>query len=409
VTETIHVSTNGGLFKEINGAGKRQALLCAMAGVLAVLAWQAATVHFNYGGNWSALFCTGDRKPVPPDLAAGTYVFPDTWGYDGQFYRYVACDPWFQKGWARYIDSPRVRYGRILVPATAWLLAGGNSARIDAAYFVTVLAAVFLGIFWLGCYAELHGRPAIWGLLFLLLPATLISVDRMTVDAAFAAACVGALYYARREAPVRLYAVLMAAMLVRDTGLLLIVAACLWAATQRRWKRAAWFLTAALPALAWYVFVVAHVAATRPGLAIVPRWFFRYPLVGIVVKLFRPERYPFSASLNLTLQFLDAVALCGMLLALGIVLWNLRRRTFGFEHWTALLFVVLAASTSVPSFWATVYNYGRPYSPLVLLAPLLALPRIPNWAFAPLLLLDVRIAVQVAPQALGIARGLLPF
>jgi hypothetical protein len=81
--------------------------------------WQAATVHFNYSGNWTALFMTGELYPPPPELAAHTYTFPASTGFDGQFYRYVAHAPWFgadsfRAGWARYFDSPRLRYERIL-------------------------------------------------------------------------------------------------------------------------------------------------------------------------------------------------------------------------------------------------------------------------------------------------------
>ena len=80
-------------------------------------------MHFNYAGNWTALFMTGDLSPTPPAELPRTYVFPGSYGYDGQFYRYVAHLPWFRADWARYFDSPRMRYYRILVPALAWLSA----------------------------------------------------------------------------------------------------------------------------------------------------------------------------------------------------------------------------------------------------------------------------------------------
>ncbi|HEV8146815.1 MAG TPA: hypothetical protein VGP79_10555 [Bryobacteraceae bacterium] len=89
-----------------------------------VLTWQALTVRYSYGGNWSGLFCTGSRMPFPSELAhENIYVFPNSSGYDGQAYHYVAHDPWFQRGLANYIDAPRLRTRRILVPALAWLVA----------------------------------------------------------------------------------------------------------------------------------------------------------------------------------------------------------------------------------------------------------------------------------------------
>src|ERR1035441_10957023 len=100
--------------------------------MLAVLSWQAATVHFNYGGNWTALFMTGEFHPPPPHLAGHTYLFKASTGYDGQFYRYVAHAPWYRADWARYYDSPRLRNERILVPALAWVLADRKSTRLNS-------------------------------------------------------------------------------------------------------------------------------------------------------------------------------------------------------------------------------------------------------------------------------------
>jgi hypothetical protein len=75
---------------------ERPRLLCllyALGAAVVVLSWQAATVHVNYGGNWTALFTTGELHPAPPELAGNTYRFPASNGYDGQFYRYVAHAP----------------------------------------------------------------------------------------------------------------------------------------------------------------------------------------------------------------------------------------------------------------------------------------------------------------------------
>jgi len=82
-----------------------------------VIAWQALTVRVNYSGNWTALFWTGDRNPPAPSLASeGTYTFANSAGYDRQFYRYIAHDPFLQGDSAQGIDAPRMRYRRILIP-----------------------------------------------------------------------------------------------------------------------------------------------------------------------------------------------------------------------------------------------------------------------------------------------------
>lgn len=88
------------------------------------LLWQFLTVHYNRGGNWNALFLTGDRYAIPPDLAPTTYKFPGH-GFDGEMYRYVARDLFMRNGYVKYVDGPAQRYHRILVPALAYLLVGG--------------------------------------------------------------------------------------------------------------------------------------------------------------------------------------------------------------------------------------------------------------------------------------------
>jgi hypothetical protein len=408
LNRTNHISTESGGEEQNPDRRRRLCLLFALAGMLAVAGWQAATVHYNYSGNWTALFCTGDFFKVPAELSAGTYVFKSSTGYDGQFYRYVSHDPWFQRGFAKYVNAARWRYWRILVPGMAWLLAGGQFQLIDAAFIVVILAWVFLGIYWLGSYAASLGRHPAWGLGFLLIPGVLISVDRLTVDVALAALCAGFMCYAKRGSPVRLYLVLILAGLTRETGLLLIGAYCLHELWSRRWRGAMLYATAAVPALAWYVFVAMHVTQRQMQLGgLIPTWFFRLPLVGLVVKLFHPGSYPFAPPLAHFVQALDAIALCGYLLALGLAIWGLRKLRFDAEQWVIVLFIGLTLVISVPGFWRNVYNYGRVVSPLVFLVALGGLAGRSRWAFAPILMMDLRVAAQWAPQVWGVLRGML--
>jgi hypothetical protein len=107
-----------------HGACIVSALVCVCIG----LAWQVLTVHYNYGGNWTGLFITGSQFPIPPSLASeNLYVFPNSTGYDGQMYHYVAHDPLMQKGFGDFVDNARLRYRRILLPALAFILAPDGS------------------------------------------------------------------------------------------------------------------------------------------------------------------------------------------------------------------------------------------------------------------------------------------
>jgi hypothetical protein len=105
-------------------------LLFAVLAVMAVAGWQALTVHYSFGGNWTALYYTGALfRGVPPALQPeNIYVFPNSVGYDGQVYHYLAHDPLLRRNFGPFLDDPRYRARRILVPGVAFLLAFGAIA-----------------------------------------------------------------------------------------------------------------------------------------------------------------------------------------------------------------------------------------------------------------------------------------
>ena len=395
--------------RRIAGTGGRPlgCLRYALVGALLAGGWQAATVHFNYGGNWTGLFWVSGTRAMPPELARGTYTFHGSTGYDGQFYRLVAHDPWLRRGWWNYQDSAVLRYTRILVPGLAWLAAAGQDRFIDAAYISIVLFSIFLGIYWLSRWAASHGRSPAWGLAFLGVPGTLISIDRLTVDVAAIALCAGWAWYIRSGSPGRLWLVSALAGLTRDTGLVLSAACCAHALRGRRWRQALGYAAAALPTAAWYVFVWTHRMRTPAAHgAAVPHWLFRHAAVGIFTELFRPAGYRFAPLLTHAVQVLDAVALCGMVLALALAAWDLRKGPLSREHWAMLAFLVVFLAVSTPNYWYNVYSYSRPFSPLLLLVAMPAMAGGSRWRLAPLAMLDLRIAAQLAPQLWGILRGI---
>ena len=389
------------------GTLRMACLLCASVAALAAGCWQAATVHFNYAGNWSALFCTGDSWTVPPELAANTYFFKGSKGYDGQFYRYIAHDPWLFKGWWKYEDIPVARYRRILVPGLASLLALGRPEYIDLAYRWVILLSIFAGTYWLSSYAVWCGRRPVWGLGFILLPATLISIDRLTVDVALLALCAGFVWYVKSGSRGGLYAVLLSAPLVRETGLLLIGAGCLHALFSRRWRRMLLFATAALPTIAWYWFVAANIVPKNRAVeGLLPVWLLRHPLTGAIMGLF-PSEPGVSNSLLLLIRGLDSAAICGVLLAAGLAVWGLRKWHFDPEQWATLAFVGLMVAVSAPTYWKDAYGYARTLSPLLFFVGLKVLSNASLWRLAPVLLVDLRVALQFGRQVLGVIRAVL--
>lgn len=374
-------------------------LVCAAL----ALAWQALTVRYNYGGNWTGLFCTGANQRIPGKLAAERiYVVPNSDGFDGQFYHYLAHDPLLRSGLTRYVDAPRLRGRRILVPALAFLLAGGQQRHIDSAYFAVVLLFVFLGGYWLSRFAVLHGRHFGWGILFLTLPGVLTSIDRMTIDVALAAFWVGFAVYAARSDSRGLYWVLALAALTRETGFVLAATYCLYMLWQKQTVKALWAALALLPSLAWYLYVFLTLPPDTNG------WVF-LRVGGLLAAVLNPFPYPWSAAYNAFVIAVDYLALAGILLAVFLALRQVMRRSGGILELAVAVQGVLGLVFVVFGFreiWVHIYGYARLLSPVVELLALRSLSRKSPADLLPIPMVLPRFALQWGGQALAIARGL---
>ena len=362
------------------------ALVCALLG----FAWQFLVVQTRYQGNWTALFCTGAGFPVPPSLAGEKiYVFPNSSGYDGQFYHYAAHDPLARGGMQRYMDVPRRRYERILLPALAFALALGHQPFIDAAFIATNLLFLFLGAWWLSRLLETYSLRPEWAALFVLAPASMISLDRLTVDLAFAALCMGFALYVRRNEEGGIYAIAALACFSREAGFLLPAAASLYWLAQRRFRKAAAFLTATVPAAVWYAYLT-FVTPADPD----ARAGHLMPLAGIVQVLLHPFGYAVGDASRTVLQWLDRLALLGFVLAVLLTVWIVRRTRFGPVEAAMTLWSVLGLC--LPAIvWAEPFAGPRVFTPLLILVVVLGMPQLRWRALVPMALVLPRVALQV--------------
>ena len=375
---------------------KHRAWIVAFIATALVFAWLASTVHFNYAGNWTGLFCTGATLPVPPELDPGTMRSIHPIGYDGQMYRYVAHDPFFRRDYAQYVDDARLRYRRILVPLAAYALAGGWQSIIDYSFVLVILISVFAGCYWSSCYCILHGRSEWWGLVFLLVPATITSIDRMLVDATLAALFAGFLLYTERRDWRSLLAVCTLAVLTRDTGILLPASVVLAAMLKSDFRRAALFGLSVLPAAAWAAFVSTH---TPPSIA------YRiatYPLLGHLQRLLVFRRDPELWKQSI-LQVSDVIALLGLLVCLGLAVYSILPERMREIQICVGLFVILGLVLGAPSHLIEPYGYARPISPLLLFLML----RQVRYGLVASFTLILPVSINLVSQVAGVAKGLL--
>jgi hypothetical protein len=371
----------------------------AIFSALLIFAWTAARVHYAFGGNWTAVFCTGMAFRVPPDLDAGTYRFEGA-GYDGQFYRYLAHDPFLQRGYFRYVDAPRFRFRRLLVPLTAWLLAGGKGSWVDGAYLAVEMLFLALGVYWCARLLARRGGSPLWGLLFVVVPATLASFDRMLLDGPLTALFVGFLLYCEEERWARVWALAMLAALTRETGLLLGAAMVLDRLWRHDWRRAAWFASSAVPAAAWYGYVAAHLP--RDG----PTNIAAIPVLSLLRRLAWLRPYP-DPHLQLLLRVTDVLAVLGLAVAIVLgVRWVLERRS-GPVTLCAGLFTALALTLGTPSHMIDAFGFARPVSPLLLWIMIEAVTRRKWAALAPPLLVSLSVSLVFANPFVTVMKGLL--
>jgi len=361
--------------------------------------WQFATVHFNYGGNWTALFSTSPDWPRPAFLAPeNLYTFPGSLGYDGQMYHLIAHDPWITRGAVSAMDDPALRYRRILVPALAWAVALGRDSAIHAAYFTVILGFAFLGVYWLSRVMVLQGRHAIWGLTFVLMPATLVSMDRMTVDVALGALTVGFVLYS--DARWKVLPILVCAALTRETGLLLTAGYGVFLLSRRRFAEMAWATASAVPAIFWYVYVSRHTvaSATTPASDVASL----IPLGGWIERVAHAAVYPLPRWQALVAVELDYVALAGIAFLLGHAIWLAWARRWSARAAAIYIFAGAIVFISSQSVWQDAFSYGRVATPLMLL-----LSAESSLAFAPVALVDARIGLNFLKQIIGVASHLI--
>jgi hypothetical protein len=372
------------------------ALICLAIG----FSWQALTVHYNRDGNWSALFLTGSRFPVPPALASeNLYVFPDSAGYDGQMYHYAAHDPLLRHGLGKFIDSPRLRYRRILLPAMAFLLAGGRQGAIDACFIASNLLFLFLGAWWVARYFVFSGLSPRWSILFVTIPAAVTSLDRLTVDLTMTALAMGFAYYAKIESRWKLYAVLVLAGLSRETGLVLIAAYCLYVLAQRRLAQAVLFSTAIVPTALWYLYVNLHTDE------IIGSW-FQMPMRGIVNWAMHPFHYQYSALVNGVILTLEYLSMAGVVMGcvLALLLWF--RNPIGYLEIAMAIWTAMALCFN-ESFYQDALGGGRVLSALLIFLILRNAGRLSLVWCLPLILVSMRSWLQLLSPFLGILKGMV--
>lgn len=165
-----------------------------------------------------------DAQHLPP----GVTVLPGT-GYDGTAFYRLALDPFTheQVAYGIGLDMPAYRQQRIAYPLIVWFLSSGWPWAIPWMLVIVNVAAV-AAIGGIGAaYARMAGLHAAWGLLFSLYPGFLYSVSRDLTEPLACAFALGALLALTMRRDRAAAGLLTAAVLTRETFLLVALAAAI--------------------------------------------------------------------------------------------------------------------------------------------------------------------------------------
>jgi hypothetical protein len=253
-----------------------------------------------------------------PAIVNGPVKATTSFGYDGQFYYFIALDPGRA---AAYIDDPSYRFQRIAYPLVARAIVLGQRSLVPEGLVAANLVAIVLGVLALGAWLVRRGMPpwpaAIWGLY----PGQVVSFDRDLADAfAYGIAAVG--IWLRDHSLLGAAAVFGLAALARETTLvfpILFLLADLWAVRHDSrpgaWLRpAAAALLALVPFAIWKLFIqMSHMPGTVPNQA-----FTLIPFGGVIAGV----RHSHALLITIVLP---------TLICLGALVWLVWRRVWRIE------------------------------------------------------------------------------
>lgn len=99
----------------------------------------------KFGDNISSFICMGTEFMKPEEMPQGMFYLKDSMGYDGQFFYFIARDPFITGNMHQRLDVPAYRYQRIMYPLLARISALGNVEKLPKTLVSVNLAAILIG------------------------------------------------------------------------------------------------------------------------------------------------------------------------------------------------------------------------------------------------------------------------
>lgn len=242
--------------------------LVALTALLLYAAWVGWAHHI--GHDWQDWATIGKRfvgaSETSPEIVRDVPNATSEFGYDGQFFLYIARDP---AGAVPYLDNASYRYGRIVYPLAARGLALGRQEAIPLTLVVLNLLAVAVGTWAIAAWLRRERFPEWFALLYAAFPGVFFGVWRdLSEPLAYSLTAVALLAFdGDRPRRLALSASLFAVAILTREGAA--VFALVWAAAlavEGRRLRATLFAVGSLMPYLAYRFVFLNVWLGNAGL-----------------------------------------------------------------------------------------------------------------------------------------------
>lgn len=267
----------------------------------------------------------------------------DTFGYDGQFYYYIAADP---TGARPYLDNAGYRYSRPVYPLVAKVVALDRESALPWALLLVGIAGAASGTWALATLCVRRGVSAWWGAALGAYPGLFQGVSHDLVEPlAYGIVALGLVAWLRERSHLWAAAACFGiAGATRETTLLFPVVIGLWLAVRDRRAREGMTMlgVSLVPYVAIKLALLAWLGSFGQELE---RNVEPVPFLGLA------HQWPWS---DYTVQQALAVVVPG-LLAVGVVWWATRRVTLELCLLAAnvLVLVVLLPGTSYVNYLAS--------------------------------------------------------
>jgi len=220
----------------------------------------------SFNGNYSGFLRLRERRvdKIPfltKDLRTDL-LLKEQGGYDGQWYYYIAFDPFLNRFSAEpqkyheILDAPPYRLGRIGFPLLTKILSRDHPPKFPKTMVLLILGFNLVGAAFFLKILEIYGRSPYWTLLYLLIPSTTACLNLGVPEAMAMAMLLGGLYFYLRGKFALSVLFFSYSLLVRETGVLfLLVLMFLELFKERRPKVALMMASSVVPYLGWKLFL----------------------------------------------------------------------------------------------------------------------------------------------------------